>query len=266
VVKHRRREPQRVGDDNFLTLYSASVGVARLEIRDLEFSYGPLQVLFDVGMSVGQGERVALLGTNGAGKSTLLKVVSGLEAPTAGQVLFDGEDITATSPEERVRRGIVQMAGGRATFPSLSVAENLRIGGYPFRRDAARLDDAVERALVLFPELKGRLRQAAGTLSGGEQQMMAMARALIARPTMLLIDELSLGLAPIVIAKILEVVEQLADEGMTMLLVEQSLNVALALAERAYFMEKGEIRFEGRTADLLERDDIARSVFFGAAR
>jgi branched-chain amino acid transport system ATP-binding protein len=161
--------------------------------------------------------------------------------------------------------GIVQMAGGRATFPSLSVAENLRIGGYTFRRNSARLDDAVERALVLFPELRARLGQAAGTLSGGEQQMMAMARALIARPAMLLIDELSLGLAPIVIAKILDVAEGLADDGTTMLIVEQSLNVALTLADRSYFMEKGEIRFEGRTSDLLDREDIARSVFFGAA-
>jgi ABC-type branched-subunit amino acid transport system ATPase component len=241
------------------------VSAAPLEIRDLEFSYGPLQVLFGVTLSVGRGERVALLGTNGAGKSTLLKIVSGLESPSAGYVLFDGDDISTRSPEERVRLGIVQMAGGRATFPSLSVAENLRIGGYTFRRDAVRLDDAVERAAELFPELQRRWRQAAGTLSGGEQQMLAMARALVARPTILLIDELSLGLAPIVVARILEVVERLAAEGTTMLLVEQSLNMALALTERAYFMEKGEIRFDGRTADLLDRDDIARSVFFGAA-
>jgi branched-chain amino acid transport system ATP-binding protein len=234
-----------------------------LEVRDIEFSYGPLQVLFGVSLSVDEGERVALLGTNGAGKSTLLKTVSGLESPRRGRVLFDGEDITKASPEERVRRGIVQVAGGRATFPTLTVDENLRMGAYLFRRDRARVDAAVDHVLDVFPALRPRLRQAAGTLSGGEQQMMAFGRALVSQPRLLLIDELSLGLAPVVIATLLDVIERLAAEGTTMVLVEQSLNVSMSCAERAYFMEKGEIRFEGRTADLLERDDIARSVFFG---
>ena len=239
---------------------------ALLDVRDIEFAYGSLQVLFGVSLTVGDGDRVALLGTNGAGKSTLLKTISGLEAPRRGRVWFDGDDITATSPEERVRRGIVQVAGGRATFPTLTVDENLRMGGYLFRRDRTRLDAAVDHVLELFPPLRPRLRQAAGTLSGGEQQMMALGRALVSRPRLLLIDELSLGLAPVVIAGLLEVIEHLASDGTTMLLVEQSLNVSMSCAERAYFMEKGEIRFHGRTADLLERDDVARSVFFGDDR
>jgi branched-chain amino acid transport system ATP-binding protein len=234
-----------------------------LDVQDIEFAYGALQVLFGVSITVDKGDRVALLGTNGAGKSTLLKVVSGLESPRRGRVFVDGDDITGASPEERVRRGIVQVAGGRATFPTLSVDENLRIGGYLFRRDRPRLDAAVEEVLDVFPALRPRLAQPAGTLSGGEQQMMALGRALVSRPRLLLIDELSLGLAPVLIATLLEVIERLASEGTTLLLVEQSLNVSLSCADRAYFMEKGAIRFEGRTADLLERDDIARSVFFG---
>ena len=234
-----------------------------LEVRDVEFSYGPLQVLFGVDLVVHSDERVALLGTNGAGKSTLLKIISGLETPSTGAVVFDGDDITRWSPEQRVRAGIVQMPGGRATFPTLSVAENLRIGGYTFRSDGARLSAAVDGVLDLFPALRERLRLPAGALSGGEQQMMAVARALVAQPRLLLIDELSLGLAPIVIAELLKVVEQLTSDGVTLLLVEQSLNVAMTVADRAYFMEKGEIRFEGATSELAERDDIARSVFFG---
>lgn len=240
-----------------------STGDALLEVEGVEFAYGSMQVLFGISLSVADGERVALLGTNGAGKSTLLKTISGLERPHHGRVVFDGADLGGASPEERVRRGIVQVAGGRATFPTLTVAENLRIGGYVFRRDRARVDTAVADVLDLFPELRPRLRQPAGTLSGGEQQMMAFGRALVARPRLLLVDELSLGLAPVVIATLLDVIERLAAEGTTMLLVEQSLNVSMSCAERAYFMEKGAIRFEGRTSDLLERDDIARSVFFG---
>jgi ABC-type branched-subunit amino acid transport system ATPase component len=236
---------------------------ALLAADDITFSYGPLRVLFGVSVSVAEGERVALLGTNGAGKSTFLRVVAGLERPSSGRVEFAGEDITHWTPAARVARGLVLVAGGKATFPTLTVRENLRIGAYGFRRNRALVDERVEAALVPFPALRALLDRQAGMLSGGEQQMMAVARALVARPRLLLIDELSLGLAPIVMADLLRVVDGLAAEGTTMLIVEQSLNVAMGISDRAYFMEKGEIRFDGATDALAERDDIARSVFFG---
>ena len=236
---------------------------ALLVADDITFSYGPLRVLFGVSVSVAEGERVALLGTNGAGKSTFLRVVAGLERPASGRVEFAGEDITHATPAARVARGLVLVAGGKATFPTLTVRENLRIGGYSFRRNRALVDDRVEAALEPFPALRELLDRQAGLLSGGEQQMMAVARALVARPRLLLIDELSLGLAPVVMAGLLRVVDDLAATGTTMLIVEQSLNVAMGISDRAYFMEKGEIRFDGATDALAERDDIARSVFFG---
>lgn len=234
-----------------------------LAADDITFSYGPLRVLFGVSVSVAEGESVALLGTNGAGKSTFLRVVAGLERPASGRVEFDGEDITHWSPAARVARGLVLVAGGKATFPTLTVRENLRIGAYGFRRNRALVDSRVEEALTPFPALRDLLDRQAGMLSGGEQQMMAMARALVARPRLLLIDELSLGLAPVVMAGLLRVVDELAAAGTTMLIVEQSLNVAMGISDRAYFMEKGEIRFDGATDALAARDDIARSVFFG---
>jgi branched-chain amino acid transport system ATP-binding protein len=236
---------------------------ALLAVDDITFSYGPLPVLFGVSVTVGEGERVALLGTNGAGKSTFLRVVAGLERPVSGRVEFDGEDITHWTPAARVARGLVLVAGGKATFPTLTVRENLRIGAYGFRRNRALVDARVEEALEPFPALRDLFERQAGLLSGGEQQMMAMARALVARPRLLLIDELSLGLAPVVMAGLLRVVDDLAAAGTTMLIVEQSLNVAMGISERAYFMEKGEIRFDGATDALAARDDIARSVFFG---
>jgi ABC-type branched-subunit amino acid transport system ATPase component len=240
-----------------------------LDVRDIHFSYGGVQVLFGVDLAVPVGARVALLGTNGAGKSTFLKVVSGLLRPdrgTGGCIRFDGADITATRAEERVELGIVQIGGGRATFPSLSVEENLRMGAYPFLRDRREVADRMDEALTVFPRLRERLTQRAGTLSGGEQQMMALGRALIARPRLLIIDELSLGLAPVMVQEILGVVDEFARRGTTMVLVEQSLNIALAVCDHAYFMEKGEVRFSGPAHDLLERGDLVRSVFFGAAR
>lgn len=234
-----------------------------LEARDIDYSYGPLQVLFGASIEVPAGSRVALLGTNGAGKSTLLRLIAGLLTPTAGTVHHKGEDITGMRPEHRVNRGMTLVEGGRATFPSLTVLENLRMGAYPFLGN----DDLVESRLAdvgeLFPQLRVRLSQAAGTLSGGEQQMMAVGRALMAGAELLMMDELSLGLAPVVMQEIVRVVEELVRRGVTLLLVEQSLNVALGLTERAYFMEKGEVRFSGPTVELLERGDLVRSVFFG---
>jgi ABC-type branched-subunit amino acid transport system ATPase component len=232
-----------------------------LEVRALDFSYGQVQVLFGVDLVVHRGEVLALLGTNGAGKSTLLKNVSGLVLPDGGTVRLAGTDITKAEAEARVRMGVVQVPGGKAIFPSLTVAENLTAGGYLHLRDKARTAARTADALALFPVLETRLRQPAGTLSGGEQQMLAIAKALLLDPEILLIDELSLGLAPVVVQQLLTTVEELKRRGITMVIVEQSVNVALTIADRAVFMEKGEVRFEGPAADLLERDDLVRAVF-----
>jgi ABC-type branched-subunit amino acid transport system ATPase component/sugar phosphate permease len=230
-----------------------------IQVRNLDFSYGRVQVLFDVSLEVHRGETLALLGTNGAGKSTLLRVVSGLGVPSRGVVRLNGRTVTYTDPELRVRIGIVQLVGGGATFPPLTVAENLRTAAYvyPRRERAAR----VARALEPFPMLHERLGTPAADLSGGQQQMLALAMALVHDPEVLVIDELSLGLAPVVVQQVLDVVRALKARGVTMIVVEQSLNVALAIADRAVFMEKGAVRFEGAAEDLAARDDLARAVF-----
>jgi ABC-type branched-subunit amino acid transport system ATPase component len=234
-----------------------------LQVRNLDVSYGAVQVLFDVALTAHKGETLALLGTNGAGKSTLLRAISGLTLPHRGVVRFEGRSVTYTDATERVRRGIVQVAGGKSVFASLSVRENLLAGAHTFIWDAARLEERASEVLDLFPALVPLLDQPAGTLSGGEQQMLALAKALLLEPQILLIDELSLGLAPVAVQEILVTIDRLKAQGLTMVIVEQSINVALAVADRAVFMEKGRIRFEGRTADLLERDDLARAVFLG---
>lgn len=235
-----------------------------LEVEGIEFSYGPLQVLFGVDIHVAEGERVGLLGTNGAGKSTLLGVLSGLNDPAKGVVRFDGEDITRLEPHERVARGIMQIAGGRAIFPTLSLADNIRIGAYEHLKDKSLVQARLDEAMDVFPHLRPRLNQAAGTLSGGEQQMVALSRGLVSGARLLLIDEVSLGLAPVVMAEVVRMIEELARRGTTMVLVEQSLNVSLALAERAYFMERGTISFEGPTDQLLAEGGLAKAVFFGS--
>jgi ABC-type branched-subunit amino acid transport system ATPase component len=244
---------------------SPPIAPAVLAVEDLDFSYGRLQVRFGVGLSVSAGEVLALLGTNGAGKSTLLRVISGLAPPQRGDVVLDGTSICSESAEQRVRRGIVQVPGGKATFPGLTVAENLLAAAYTIRRNRDLVAERRGRVLELFPDLAGRLKQTAGTLSGGQQQMLALAKGLMLDPRVLLIDEFSLGLAPVVVGELMEVVEELKRREITMIIVEQSVNVALCVAERAVFMEKGEIRFEGRADELLERDDIVRAVFLGAA-
>jgi branched-chain amino acid transport system ATP-binding protein len=223
--------------------------------------YGPLPVLFGVDFSVEPGEVVALLGTNGAGKSTLLRAISGLTPPQQGRILLDGDDIAGLAPEVIARRGVVQMPGGRGIFPGLSVADNLRLAAWIFRRDGSAVDEALDRVLGLFPVLRSRLREPAGLLSGGQQQMLTLAQALVPRPRLLMIDELSLGLAPAVVGELLDVVRAL--DGPSVVLVEQSVNVALSLAERAVFLEKGTVRFTGPVEDLLHRSDLVRAVFLG---
>lgn len=261
---------------------AAGASVPVLQVRNLDFSYGPVQVLFDVSLEVARGETLALLGTNGAGKSTLLRAVSGLGFPDRGVVRLNGRTVTYAEAEARHGAGIVQLRGGGGVFPALTGRDNLRAAllsrsrirspdragrtgraDSESRADRAEAEARVESAAELFPALADRLDVAAGDLSGGQQQMLALAMALAHEPEVLLIDELSLGLAPALVQELLEVVEGLRARGQTMVIVEQSLNVALAFADRAVFMEKGRVRFEGPAAELAERDDLVRAVFLG---
>ena len=234
-----------------------------LRATDIDFSYGKLQVLFGVSLDVRAGEALALLGTNGAGKSTLLRVIAGLERADSGQVLLAGEDISAEPAEKLAGRGLVLIPGGRSVFADMTVEDNLQMQGFVVRRNKAWVRERRAVALETFPRLGDRLTQLAGTLSGGEQQQLALARALMLEPKVLCIDELSLGLAPVIVGELLEIVARIHETGVTLVLVEQSLNIAAELCERAVFLEKGQVKFEGRTAELLERDDIARAVFLG---
>jgi ABC-type branched-subunit amino acid transport system ATPase component/predicted MFS family arabinose efflux permease len=238
-----------------------------LAVSELDVGYGPVQVLFDVSFQVRRGETLALLGTNGGGKSTVLRTIAGLLTPTRGSVWLDGRDITWTTPEWRAGAGIQLLPGGHGVFPSMSVAENLEMGAYLLRGDRRRQRSRVEGVLELFPALADRRAQTAGSMSGGQQQQLALARVLLHEPEVLIVDELSLGLAPVVVAELLEVVERLQSErGQTIVVVEQSLDVALSIADRAVFMEKGQVRFEGPAAQLAERHDLVRAVFFGGRR
>jgi ABC-type branched-subunit amino acid transport system ATPase component len=231
-----------------------------LQVHNLDVSYGPVQVLFGVNLEVQRGEVLALLGTNGAGKSTLLRAISGLVLPDRGVIRMSGRTITLTDPEIRVAMGMVQVPGGEALFPNQSVADNIEIWSQLIE-DPGKRKERVELALETFPAVRQRLKYRAGSLSGGEQQMLALSKAIMLDPEVLLIDELSLGLAPLVVQQLLAVVERLKEQGLTMVIVEQSVNVALAIADRAVFMERGRVRFEGPAQDLLERGDLLRAVF-----
>lgn len=232
-----------------------------LQVRNLDVSYGPVQVLFELDLEVGRGETVALLGTNGAGKSTLLRCVGGLLVPDRGVVRLNGRTVTLTEAELRSRLGMVQVRGGEAVFPALTVREHLEL--YLREAPTGERREAEERVLDIFPVLAHRLEAPARDLSGGQQQMLALSRALVRDPELLLIDELSLGLAPVTVQELLEVVEALKERGVPLLLVEQSLNLALAVADRAVFLERGRVRFTGPAAELAERDDLLRAVFLG---
>jgi|TARA_B100000745_G_scaffold25564_2_gene16750 ABC-type branched-subunit amino acid transport system ATPase component/predicted MFS family arabinose efflux permease len=237
--------------------------IPALQVNNLDFCYGPVQVLFDVGFELRKGETLALLGTNGAGKSTLLRVISGLGTPRRGVVRLGGRTITYTSPQLRAALGVHQLPGGKGVFPGMTVHQNLTMGAYIHRRDRDDVTGRIDRVLELFPDLAQRQGQVAASLSGGQRQMLALARVLLHDPEILLIDELSLGLAPTVVQDLLVIIERLQEQGQTIIIVEQSLNVALAVADRAIFLEKGQIRFEGPAQELLERDDLARAVFLG---
>ena len=236
-----------------------------LDIRALRASYGAVEVLRGIDFTVARGEIVALLGTNGAGKSTILRCISGLMRPDAGQILFEGQDVAGIDTEATVRLGITQVPGGRGLLPNLTVEENLRMGAFPVRRDRKAVKAGYERVYDIFPRLRDRRRQLAGLMSGGEAQMLAIGRALMLQPKLMMIDELSLGLAPLIVQQLVQIVKDINASGVSMILVEQSANLALSITDHAYFIEKGQIRFDGSSKELLGRDDLLRSVFLAAA-
>ena len=228
-----------------------------LEVRDLCVSYGGMPALKGVSLTVAAGEIVALLGNNGAGKTTTLKTVSGLLVPRAGEVLLDGEPLRGTPPHLIVRKGIAHVPEGRHVFNRLTVRENLEMGAYA--RSDPRVAADLDRVLALFPRLRERRRQTAGTLSGGEQQMLAIGRALMASPRLLLLDEPSMGLAPLLVEQIFETVQSINRQGTTILLVEQNAALALEVAKRAYVLETGSIVLSGAAADLVRNEDVRRA-------
>ncbi|HEX6489096.1 MAG TPA: ATP-binding cassette domain-containing protein [Candidatus Dormibacteraeota bacterium] len=236
-----------------------------LSCHGLDVGYAGVQVLFNVDFEVDRGEIVALLGTNGAGKSTLLRTVSGLVHPMAGRIVFDGKIITRAEPHETAAMGIVHMPGGRSVFPTMTVADHFKAGAWLYRGKDAEVRARTQQVLERFPQIKRRVHELAGNLSGGEQQMLGLGLAFVAKPKLLVIDELSLGLAPAVVEILLDMVRAIHEDGATVLLVEQSVNLALNLAHRAYYMEKGEIRFHGPAAELLEEKDLLQSVFLQGA-
>ncbi len=236
-----------------------------LAVRGLDVGYSGTQVLFGVDFDVADGEIVAILGTNGAGKSTLLKAISGLVRSQAGSIIFDGREISGADATLTATLGLTMVPGDRGIFPSLTVAEHLRIAGWMYRDDPEYLERATEEVVGYFPVLRERWEVEGGNLSGGEQQMLSLAQAFIARPKLLMIDELSLGLAPTVVEQLVRIVPAIHARGTAIVLVEQSVSTSLRLAQRAVFMEKGEIQFCGTTAELLERSDLVRSVFLHGA-
>ncbi len=241
----------------------ARLGTHLLTSEAMEASYGSLQVLFGIDMGVERNELLALLGTNGAGKSTVLKSLAGLLRPTGGTVTFDGRDITGLPAEEVAKLGLSLVPGGKGVFPTLTVGENLRLACWMLRQDPGASAAARQDVIAMFPILGERHDQLAGDLSGGEQQQLSLAMAFVTRPKLLCIDELSLGLAPTVVDRLIEKVREIHAAGTTVVVVEQSVNVALLLCHRALFLEKGQVRFRGPTAGLLERPDILRAVFIG---
>jgi branched-chain amino acid transport system ATP-binding protein len=236
-----------------------------LEVTGLFARYGAVAALRDVSLEVRAGELVALIGANGAGKSTLLRAIAGLVAPAAGRVTLDGRDVTGQAPEAMIRAGVALVPERRRVFAPLTVLDTLELGGYalPRGRDfRSRLEAGVEEAYRLFPVLRRRRDQLAGTLSGGEQQMLAIGRALMTRPRLLLCDEPSLGLAPLVVAEIMRLLSTLREAGTTILLVEQNARMALRSADRAYVLEVGSVVLSGAAADLLE-DDQLKAAYLG---
>ena len=229
-----------------------------LEISDLVVNYGAIRALHGISLSIEEGEIVTLIGANGAGKSTTLRTISGLVRSLSGSVTFAGEDISRLTPAEIVRRGIGHSPEGRRVFADMSVHENLELGAYT-RKDKAAIRSDMDRILTLFPRLKERISQSAGTLSGGEQQMLAIGRALMGRPKLLLLDEPSLGLAPFLVRDIFAIIRDLNGQGTTVLLVEQNAHMALGVAHRGYVLETGEVTLTDRASSLLNNDLIKKA-------
>jgi branched-chain amino acid transport system ATP-binding protein len=233
-----------------------------LEVRDLDFAYGDVQVLRGVSLVVNAGQIVTLVGSNGAGKSTTLRNISRLLRPRSGTIVFDGHDLTRLSSHEVVELGVIQVPEGRRVFPEMTVLENLRMGSYVKATRADRQKN-LDRGLTLFPRLRERVGQLAGTLSGGEQQMLAIARGLMAKPRLLLLDEPSLGLSPLLVQTIFETIRQINAQGISVLLVEQNVYQSLRIAARGYVLETGRIALEGPGADLLSNAQV-KAAFLGA--
>ncbi|MCC6685893.1 MAG: ABC transporter ATP-binding protein [Fimbriimonadaceae bacterium] len=232
-----------------------------LQVNDINVFYGAIQALNNVSLSVQQGEIVAIIGSNGAGKSTLMRTLSGLLRTRSGSISFLGEDITDLAPDQIVRRGISQSPEGRKIFTNLTVHENILIGA-TIRNDQAAIKEDMEQVLTRFPRLRERLKQNAGTLSGGEQQMLAIGRALMSQPKLLLLDEPSMGLAPNLVAEIFDIITDVKSEGVTVLVVEQNAHKALSIADRAYVLETGSLVLEGTGKELLNSDKV-REAYLG---
>ena len=234
-----------------------------LEVSGIDVYYGHIQALRDVSLRVDDGEFVALIGANGAGKTTTLRTISGLLRPLVGSVSIDGKRIDKMRPEDIVALGVSHLPEGRGMFPSLTVEENLKMGYYTKRSDRRKWKEGVDRVTTLFPRLKERWTQAAGTMSGGEQQMLALGRALLPGPRLLMVDELSLGLAPVVVQQLFALLKEINSDGTTILLVEQYVNQALRIAHRAYVLEKGTVTIEGNAKTLLESSDVVQASYMG---
>lgn len=233
-----------------------------LEVKNLHVYYGSIHALKGINFHVDKGEIVALIGANGAGKSTTLSTISGLLQPAQGNVIFQGEDISLTPAEQTVQKGVVQVPEGRKIFATLTVMENLEMGAYT-QRDKKQFEQDLEYVFTLFPRLKERQKQLGGTFSGGEQQMLAMARALMSSPTMLLLDEPSMGLSPILVEQIFEIVQNINKKGTSILLVEQNAQMALSIADRAYVLETGEIKLEGSAQEVLHNPSVIEAYLGG---
>lgn len=235
--------------------------MAILEVKDLEVYYGVIQAIKGISFEVNQGEIIALIGANGAGKTTTLQTVTGLIAAKAGKIIYDGEDITRIASHKLVGMGMAHVPEGRRVFSQLSVLQNLKLGAYT-RRDKGEVEESLRTIYARFPRLEERKNQPAGTLSGGEQQMLAMGRALMSHPRIILMDEPSMGLSPIFVNEIFEIIKEVSKSGTTVLLVEQNAKKALSIADRAYVLETGSIVLEGR-ADVLMSDDSIKKAYLG---